>query len=272
LGQGKLIKKLLPLYSSGVEVIDPMYDGPTDGVVVHNKLFGEKSSGEMAGEFDAVVSSHTLEHFAEFGEYFRGSWECLKPGGLLFTSVPNQEFGFAKGYGNQLNFEHPSACTNTHWIYLHYKYGFVIREISFYRDHSIQIAAQKVATPLPYEIDVKELSLGLLDQYYGSVTERMMKVRQFAKADKENWLFGASNFSQPLFVYGLEESHFAGVLDNSPLKHNKRLYGTRLVCRNPADAVAKKSNIRVFLNLGQYNKEVHAQLMALNPSIEFVFL
>ncbi len=57
----------------------------------------------------------------EFLEYFTTAWTCLKDGGLLFTSVPNQEAGLPKGYGKMLNFEHPSVCTNLHWIYLHYK-------------------------------------------------------------------------------------------------------------------------------------------------------
>ncbi len=271
-GQGKLIKKMIQYYSSGVEVMDPLYEGPRENIVVHPFLFEKETAERLQGQFDSIVSSHTLEHFVEFKEYFENSWKALKPGGFLFTSIPNQESNFAKGYGNQLNFEHTSICTNLHWMYLHYKYGFVIRKISLYLDHSIQIAAQKVEKPVDYDIDIKTFSEKLLEQYARSIKERMDKIKQFAKPDKENWIYGASNFTQPLFVYGLEEGYFKGILDSSPLKHNKRMYGTSLICRNPDEIIPQNNNLRVFLNIGQYNKEVFEKFHAINPSAEFIFL
>ncbi len=277
-GQGKLMKKLLDCYEEGLEAIDPQYEGPREGVKVHPSLLNRKFADENSGNFDAVVSSHTLEHFIDFNDYFTDSWKCLKDGGMLFTSVPNQEFNFAKGYGNQLNFEHPSACTNQHWIYLHRKNGFEVREVFFFKDHSVMIAAQKVNTPIPCPLDAKGLSEKMLLQYGQSIQERIATVRSRATPERENWLFGASNFSQPLFVYGLEEGYFAGVLDNSPLKHNKRLYGTSLICRKPEEIIeAAKSDanckrLRVFLNIGQYNAEVEGQLHGLDAGIETVLL
>ena len=272
-GQGKLMKKLTFHYKGGLEAIDPQYEGPREGVKVHSELMNSKFADKNAGKFDAVLSSHTLEHFIDFNDYFIDSWKCLKDGGMLFTSVPNQEFNFARGYGNQLNFEHPSVCTNQHWLYLHYKNGFMVREVSFFRDHSLMIAAQKVRAPIPYSLDAKELTEKILTQYWQSIATRIATVRSIATPDKENWLFGASNFSQPLFVYGLEEKYFAGVLDNSPLKHNKRLYGTSLICRKPEEIIARKGKtLRIFLNIGQYNEEVAQQLRLLDKSIELVFL
>ncbi len=272
-GQGKLISKLLSLYSTGVEVMDPLYEGPSENVRVHRELLTEESARKLPEEFDAVISSHTLEHFLEFKEYFKNSWKILKKDGLLFTSIPNQELSFMKGYGNQLNFEHPSVCMNAHWFYLHYIYGFRIKEIYFFHDHSVQIVAQKAKGPIEYEVDVKELSKKILIQYWNNIKERMNKIKQFAKPDKENWIFGASNLSQPLFMYGLEEDYFKGVLDNSPLKHNKRLYGTNLICRKPEEIVnSNKDDLRVFLNLAHYNQEVFEQLKNLNPNIECIFL
>lgn len=275
-GQGKLMKKLLGYYKEGLEAIDPQYEGPREGVKVHASLLNTAFADENKGKFDAVVSSHTLEHFIDFNDYFTDSWKCLKAGGMLFTSVPNQEFNFARGYGNQLNFEHPSVCTNNHWLYLHYKNGFEVREVSFYKDHSIMIAAQKAAKPLEYSLDAKELTAKILEQYGKSIENRIAAVRARATPDCENWLFGASNFSQPLFVYGLEEKYFAGVLDNSPLKHNKRLYGTGLVCWKPEEIIeaAKKSGkrLRIFLNIGQYNGEVAAQITKIGGKVELIYL
>ena len=278
-----------------MEVIDPQYEGPKENVKVHPTLLNSEFANQNLNKFDAVVSSHTLEHFIDFNDYFRDSWKVLKQGGMLFTSVPNQESNFAKGYGNQLNFEHPSICTNAHWLYLHYANGFVVKELSFFKDHSVQIVAQKVKEPIGFNLDVKELSLAILKQYEQSIQNRIKIIKDCATNDKQNWIFGASNFTQPLFVYGLDEKIFTGVMDNSPLKHNKRLYGTSLICRKPSDIVYPvrshgqnigvdeqahqtsngvngKNSLRVFLNIGQYNEEVKDQLLQLDKNIELIFL
>ena len=112
----------------------------------------------------------------------------------------------------------------------------------------------------------------ILDSYWNNIKERMEKIKKLATKDKENWLFGASNLSQPLFVYGLEEDYFKGVLDNSPLKHNKRLYGTSLICRKPEEVIKENPNIRIFLNLAHYNKEVFEQIKKLDAGIECILL
>lgn len=272
-GQGKLVKKLLLLYSGKIDVMDPQYFGTTERVNLHPVLFSKESSEKFENYFDAVVSSHTLEHFIEFKDYFENSWRALKMGGLLCTSIPNQEHNFARGQGNQFNFEHPSVCMNLHWMYLHYKYGFRIKEIYFFLDHSLQIVAEKIADPMPLEIDVIDFSTRILNQYEESVQNRIKTIKQLATKDKENWLFGASNLSQPLFSYGLEEDYFKGVLDNSPLKHNKRLYGTGLICKKPEEVLnVENKKIRVFLNVSTYNPEVYEQIRKIGKDIECIFL
>ncbi len=78
-------------------------------------------------------------------------------------------------------------------------------------------------------------------------------------------------------MYGLEEDKFKGILDNSTLKHNKRMYGTGLTCRAPGDVVGKPRGagelpLRVFINIGSYNEEVQAQLLSIDSSIECIML
>jgi len=272
-GQGKLISKLIQNPLIKAEVIDPLYEGPTENITVHKRLLGTNDDDGLTKIFNAVVSSHCLEHFIRFNEYFKSAHRVLKKGGFLITSIPNQELGFLRGYGNQLNFEHPSVCTNAHWLALHYQNGFMIKELSFFQDHSVQIVAQKIDSVPNFKINVKELSMKILDQYLRSIQERIEKVKKFATEDKENWIFGASNFTQPLFVYGLEESYFKGVLDNSQLKHNKRLYGTTLICKKPEEILIHDGKRkRVFLNLGYYNNEVLEQIKNINSEVECILL
>ena len=78
-------------------------------------------------------------------------------------------------------------------------------------------------------------------------------------------------------MYGLEEGRFSGLLDNSTLKHGKRMYGTALMCHKPADVVGRQRGagelpLRVFINIGSYNEEVKAQLLAMDANVECILL
>ena len=80
-------------------------------------------------------------------------------------------------------------------------------------------------------------------------------------------------------MYGLDEGLFCGILDNSPLKHNKRMYGTALTIRSPGDVIGINATVgdrlsaaRVFLNIGAYNEEVALQLHSLDATVECIFI
>ena len=271
-GQGKLVTKLLARGIPEVEVIDPLYEGPRERVTVHPQTFGPEL--HLDGALDAIVSSHTLEHFTNFADYFAGARRLLREGGLLFTSVPNQEAGFARGFGNQLNFEHPSVCTNAHWLAMPGAWGFELVDVVFFEEHSVMTVARKTArAPSQLGLDARAIGAKLVERYTAAVSARIELIRHHAHPDRPNWVFGASNFTQSLLAYGLGDDVFRGVLDNSALKHGKRLYATNLMCHTPAEVVrADQPAVRVFLNVGYYNDEVERQLRALDPRVETIKL
>ena len=267
-GQGKLVERLKSTMIS-IDVIDPQYNGPKVNKV-HSVLFG-KSSVVPDYRYDALISSHTLEHCIDFNEFFVAAQELLPEWGMIFTSVPNQEFGFSKGRGNSLNFEHPSVYTNVHLLAMHQTYGFAPTEVVMFKNHSVMIAATK-HNANRFLVRDDGHAKSLVDEYASACLARQTAVMKLATEDKQNWLFGASNLSQPLFAYGVDESLFSGVLDNSPLKHGKRLYGTELMCNKPEDVIGKGKPVRVFLNVGEYNEEVAKQIERLDPSTERICL
>ena len=264
-GNGRLAS-LIP--SLSYTAIDPQFSGKDPRIVVCKSLLNSDVAAQLAGSCDVVVSSHTLEHFIEFNEYFRHARTMLEAGGMLFTSVPNQEVGFAAGNGNMLCFEHPALCTNMHWLALHARNGFCVREVSTFRDHSLMIAAQKSEVDLSPCMRLGDMSRGLFASYAASVQRKVATIAA-AVADKQkpNWLFGAHMTAQALFAYGVDERVFVGVVDNSPGKHGKRLYGTNLICVAPSTLL---HNARVFLNIGAYNAEVGVQLQSIAPGVECI--
>ena len=172
-----------------------------------------------------------------------------------------------------LSFEHPSACTNLHWVALHARHGFAVREVRLFHEHSIMLACEMLPAPeAPCAVDARGVTRALVRDYSRAVEARTLAILAAADDKKANWLFGAHNNAQVIFMYGGAhmEALFEGLLDNSPLKHGKRLYGTGLVVRKPADAVGAAAPppapgakpLRVFFNIGMYNEKVCARLTA----------
>ena len=94
--------------------------------------------------------------------------------------------------------------------------------------------------------------------------------KQIEEINSNIFLFGGHIFSQYLISFGLDTSRITNILDNSPLKQEKRLYGTDLIVRNPK-ILAEYSNPVVILKAGLYNKEIKDDiLLNINPSTIFI--
>ena len=73
--------------------------------------------------------------------------------------------------------------------------------------------------------------------------------------DNPVFLFGAHIFSQYLLSFGLNGNKIINILDNSPIKQGKRLYGTNIKVLSPSILSNYKQPI-VILKAGLYNKEI----------------
>jgi hypothetical protein len=61
------------------------------------------------------------------------------------------------------------------------------------------------------------------------------------------------------------------VLDNEPTKHNRRLTGTRLICRKP-DVIRDLKDPTVIIYMGAYTSEICEQLESMNPTARMIRL
>lgn len=78
--------------------------------------------------------------------------------------------------------------------------------------------------------------------------------------DGEIFLFGAHIFSQYLIGFGLSTDRVSSILDNSPIKIGKRLYGTRLMVQSPK-CLLNSRNPLVVLKAGVYNEEIKKDIL-----------
>jgi SAM-dependent methyltransferase len=95
-GYGDFVELLSNKYpNTKVTVLEPGVTRITthsaSNLVKINKLMDAEFSEEHKETFDAVTSFHVLEHVLDPKAFIQNCYKLLKPGGLLYIEVPNQQ-------------------------------------------------------------------------------------------------------------------------------------------------------------------------------------
>jgi 2-polyprenyl-3-methyl-5-hydroxy-6-metoxy-1,4-benzoquinol methylase len=80
--------------------------------------------GKITEKFDVVFTTCVLEHINQPLTFLRGLKTCVKPGGILFTAVPDCELGLSIGDISLLAHQHVSYFTRRSLRQLYLKLGF----------------------------------------------------------------------------------------------------------------------------------------------------
>lgn len=97
----------------------------------------------------------------------------------------------------------------------------------------------------------------------------MISIKKIENAKDPVYLFGAHIFSEYLLAFGLNDKKIVSILDNSPTKNKKRLYGTRFVIESPK-ILEGKGKVNLILKAGIYNEEIKKDILQnINSEVEF---
>ncbi len=267
-GSGKLATKCLeknPNYDWTILDPNPLYK---DEIKIRTiKKYFSPNLG-IGHDFDAIIHSHVIEHNFDPEQFLIDLSVYLKPGGFQIFAFPNMEEWLLRKYLNCLNFEHTIFLTEEFIDALLRRIGFEILEKELFRlDHSIFYATRYtgkqnfVEFPNSYDKN-KQIYTRFVEYYKNFVSELNTKLSNFSG---KVYLFGAHMFSQYLLAFGLDENKICGILDNSPLKIGKRLYGTKFKVFHPD--IIRNENTGVVLKVGSYRNEIVDQLKKINPSV-----
>ena len=235
---------------------------------IHSKKEYFSSNLNMPNNFDTIIHSHVLEHQFFPEQFFIDISKYLIPNGLHIFSFPNLQEWLSKKYLNFLNFEHTIFLSEIYVDCILKRTGFeLLKKIKFRTDHSIFYLTKytgikhNIEFPNLYDQN-RKLYLEYIQYYKNFVSELNSKLENFPHTV---YLFGAHIFSQYLLSFGLNQNKISGILDNSKLKINKRLYGTNLQVFDPT--IIENQNVGVILKVGSYRNEIIDQLKKINPKI-----
>lgn len=270
-GNGKIAEEVVKIHSTVQWFIveaNPIHPG-NDRIHLVKQYFDE--STKIDNRYDTVIFSHLLEHTYNPSAFLKQTKALLKPEGKLIFAYPDLETWLSKKYTNAINFEHSMFLTDYFVDVLLRAEGFKIIEKHRYQEHSIyytcEIDPNFVKRSLP-EFENQFLKYKkIFDEYISHYQEIVVNFeRQLKGFSGDAYLFGAHIFSQALIQFGLSENLFAGILDNSPIKTGKRLYGTNLKVFKP-EQIGRAKEVAVVLNVGQHRNEIYRQLREINPNV-----
>lgn len=224
---------------------------------------------EYKDTVDTIVFSQLMEHVYDPHSFVKALAKSLKPGQKLVFAYPNLKLWLERKYTNALNFEHTMLLTDYFVDYLLLTYGFKIIDKQAYKDHSHLYTAERLSTPQVVPelenkyTEYKQIFLDFIDYHKQLVADINAKMADF---NGDIYMFGAHIFAQYLLEFGLDEKRIAGLLDNSKLKQEKRLYGSELIVHDP-EILRDKGKVGIILKVGIYRNEILEQLKSINPDI-----
>jgi SAM-dependent methyltransferase len=237
------------------------------------KSFFSRDFKDQFDDNNTIVFSQLYEHVYDPEEFLNEIRQFLPVGGRLIFAYPNLEYWFKNKFTNAINFEHTMLMTDYYVDYFLARAGFKIVEKYEYKNHSHFYVSEKLEsrnTDAKIENRYEHYSKMFAEfiDYHQTVVDKINN--QIENNDSKVFLFGGHIFSQYLIMMGLNISKIINILDNSPAKQEKRLYGTDLTVKSPEILKDIESPL-VILKAGLYNDEIKKDILEnINPDTVFI--
>jgi hypothetical protein len=269
-GSGVLSKLYLDRFKSidwtVCDINTSMMEGRTDITTISGDVNDIDSS--IFSGCDVVVSSHFLEHLYNPGEFIRSVSENTREGMIHIFSIPNFRNWLSAGHSNCIFFEH-TLYLDEHFIKILLEAnGFVLTDLHYFNDHSIFFSCKNVKKYTNVKIVSRYEEMKMLySSYLHKLNTFIADINASVDSNDDVFIFGAHIFSQVLLVKGLSETiKVNGILDNSPIKIRKRLYGFDYEVYHPS-IIKNYKNPVVVLWTGAYQKEIKNDLCSINSNV-----
>jgi len=272
-GTDKIVRFFNNDYYDNWFLMDPNINHYNNSKIKYiNKIFDEDFN-TTNNKYNTIINSHLLEHLHTPQQIIKKMNEVLEPNGTMFISIPNLEYySIDSNPLMGLNFEHTYFINEMNFIYLMNSNNFEICDKQLYNDHSIFYYVKKIDQPLIDNIDLKLLNI-YNKSFINLFKDKIAQYSNYIKCINDNisnksniYLFACHPNSQFLLNMGLNIINIHFILDNDESKHDKILYGTKLVCKSP-NIISNLNNPIVICPPSPYLQEITSQLKSINKNI-----
>ena len=268
-GNGSLSESILEKQSIEYVIVDPSYSGLRCNRSINDCFFEDF---QEVTSTNTIVMSQVFEHFYDPVSIIK-KIKTIDTAQYIYISWPNLESFIKTGVYHVLNPEHIYYIENQFVIDLFKYYNFSLGRIHYQANHSVFFEfIKESSTQFNQNFPTNKNTLEDTKKYISSVIDNITHANKMI-----------SNISYPVYIWpcsmhtlfcmtiGLNYKAIHNVLDNSPFKIGKYLYGFKHKCisfKETIDSIDKKC---IIITGGCYNSEVINDLSK-NPQNTIVIL
>lgn len=266
-GNGELSDIIIEKKNLSYTIIDPSYGGNVHKKYIVSKYLEDCSSKDI--KCNTIVMSHVFEHFYNPSDII-SKLKSIPSVQHIYISLPDLEAFIEDGTYHVLNSEHTFFVTNQFMKDIFEYYGFTCKRQYFHQRHSVFfefIREPTVEFPFPKNSDTKRRTI----DYFKKLINNINKTSIEDYTDLPQYIWPCSMHTLFALSFGLHKEKITAVLDNSPLKIGKYLYGSSIPCLSFQETIQEKKEKLIILAGGCYTKEVIEQASK-NPYNKIVIL
>jgi hypothetical protein len=256
-----LANTILNNLSTKYTIIEADYKGDNKDITVINNFFEDININNLEG--NTLILSHIFEHFYDPIEILE---KISKSSNIkyIYFNHPNLQYYCNNSVYNILNFEHIYYIENEFLIKLLHNYNWDYFRKEEYNTHSIFIEFVKNDNLfLDNKIRISNLySIENTIKYFSKMHRNIEILNNiFEKYTYNFYIWPSSAHNVALFVNGLNYNNLTGLLDNSPNKIGKYLYGYNLQCSSFNEIIQKDEvgTCIIISGAGNYCNEINIE-------------
>jgi fructose/tagatose bisphosphate aldolase len=250
-------------------IIEPSFTGDRTNLNIINDYFENVELGNLNA--DTIIMSDVFEHFYNPIDILKKIQNSsIKH---IYLNHPDFDYSIKNNIFINLNCEHTFLIEHSFLFKLFETYGFRLNRKVNFENFSLFIEfirSDENGDKFPELINLN--TRDNVKEYINNISLLVNKINEYIKNNqtKKFYIWPMSIHSIPLFIFGLDYKKISGVLDNSPNKIGKYIYGYNLLCSSLTDLLkSTEENICVFISgAGNYIKELDLT----NTKIEIIFI
>ena len=224
-------------------VVDPSYSGDTTDRLVIRKCFEDVNGKDLVSQPNTVLMSHVYEHFYDPLEVLHRirDMPSIK---YVYISFPDLEAYVKNDNYQVLTPEHTFYVENQFLAKVFAQAGFEMKRMVKHDDHSVFFEFERADVRDSHN-PINSNAAKDIQAFYERAFDRVARVNSQLEVlhTKQNPIYAwpCSIHTVFLFTLGMKAELFDAILDNSPLKMGKYLYGysNNLLCKSYTNAVSK---------------------------------
>jgi hypothetical protein len=251
-------------------IIDPSYTGDK----ITNHIINDYIENVNITHLHAntVIMSDVFEHFYNPKDILE---KLSKTNNIeyIYLNHPDFDYSIKHNILINLNCEHTFLIEHDFLFKLFENYGFMLNRKYNFDNFSLflEFKRNKVIHPIK---DISFINKTLRDDiqlFFKKIINNVRNINHIMETNPNNlfYIWPCSVHSITLITMGLNYKRLSGILDNSPNKIGKYLYGYNLLCYS-FDELVKTENNNISIIMGGAGKYLD-ELDIVNSKINFIF-